>query len=232
MKKYAKVERYPVAVDCIIFGFDGREVKLLLIHRGFEPQRGKWSLMGGFVERNENLDDAAVRILRNLTGLQKVYMEQLFTFGHVSRDPVERTVSVVYYAMIDIRKYEDQLADRFRPAWFSFHQLPPLIFDHRKMVEMAREKLRFQATHSPILFELLPSKFTIPQLQTLYECVFNQKLDKRNFSRKLLSEGFLLKTTEKEKDTSRKGAYYFKLNKRNYDALFTTSHKFAFAQKY
>lgn len=231
MNKYAKVERYPVAVDCIIFGFDGRQVKLLLIHRGFEPQLGKWSLMGGFVERKENLGDAAVRILKNLTGLEKVYMEQLFTFGQVSRDPVERTVSVAYFSMVDIRKYEDQLSDRFRPAWFSFHQLPPLIFDHRKMVEMAQEKLRFQATHSPILFELLPSKFTIPQLQSLYESVFNQKLDKRNFSRKLLSEGLLLKTSEKEKDTSRKGAYYFKLNKRKYDALFTSNKQFAFAKK-
>jgi ADP-ribose pyrophosphatase YjhB (NUDIX family) len=212
MKKYS-ADRYPVAVDCIIFGFDGSEVKLLLIHRGFEPQKGKWSLMGGFVERKESLDDAASRILQDLTGLDKVYMEQLMTFGDMKRDPVERTFSVVYFALIDIHQYEDQLSERFRPAWFSLHEVPHLIFDHSRMVEIAKEKLRYKATHSPILFELLPKKFTIPQLQCLYESVFDKQFDKRNFSRKLLSEGLLVKQKDKEKSSSRKGAFYYKLKK-------------------
>jgi ADP-ribose pyrophosphatase YjhB (NUDIX family) len=226
MKNYPKVNRYPVAIDCIIFGFDGREVKLLLIHRGFEPEKGKWSLMGGFVEDRESLDDAAARILKNLTGLENVYMEQLLTFGNPKRDPVERTFSVAYFALIDIHQYETQLTDNYRPHWFSLKEIPKLIFDHSTMVELGREKLRFKATHSPILFELLPSKFTIPQLHCLYESVFNKRIDKRNFSRKALSEGLLVKLKDKEKSSSRKGAFYFKLNKKKYDSHFNAANVF------
>ncbi|GHN02745.1 DNA mismatch repair protein MutT [Cytophagales bacterium WSM2-2] len=220
MKRYSHTERYPVAVDCIIFGFDGREVKLLLIHRGFEPQKGKWSLMGGFVDEDESLDKAASRVLKDLTGLENVYMEQIYTFGEPSRDPVERTFSVVYFALIDIHQYEAQLTDRFRPEWFSLKKIPSLIFDHNRMVKLAREKLSYKASHHPILFELLPGKFTLPQLHSLYESVFDKKFDKRNFSRKALSDGLLVKLKDKEKSGSKKGAYYFKLNKRAYAAQF------------
>jgi len=226
MKKYSKAVRYPVAVDCIIFGFDGREVKLLLIHRGFEPQKEKWSLMGGFVEGNESLDDAASRILKDLTGLKDVYMEQLHTFGEPNRDQVERTFSVVYFALIDIHQYETQLSDRFRPEWFSLKKIPALIFDHTDMVNLAKEKLSYKATHHPILFELLPNKFTLPQLHSLYESVFDKKFDKRNFNRKALSDGLLVKLSDKEKSSSRKGAYYFKLNKKAYAAQFEAESVF------
>lgn len=226
MKQYPEVKRYPVAIDCIIFGFDGSEVKLLLIHRGFEPRKGHWSLMGGFVEENESLDNAAARILKNLTGLENVYMEQLLTFGGPQRDPVERTFSVVYFALIDIHKYEAQLTDNYRPQWFSLKQVPKLIFDHSTMVELAKEKLRFKATHSPILFELLPEKFTIPQLRCLYESVFDKELDKRNFSRKALSGELLVKLKDKEKTSSKKGAFYFKLDKKKYSSHFNAANVF------
>jgi 8-oxo-dGTP diphosphatase len=220
MHKYSKQTRILVAVDCIIFGFDGNELKLLLIKRGFEPQKGHWSLMGGFVEPGESMDAAANRILLKLTGLDKVYLEQLYAFGNPERDPLERTISVVYFALLDLNKYKDQLSDQFQAAWFPLQKIPKLIFDHHEMVNMARAKLRYKASLHPILFELLPEKFTLPQLQSLFEEVYNTGFDKRNFSRKILSTGLILKLDEKDKDSSRKGAFYYKLDKKHYKANF------------
>src|SRR5687767_1049217 len=213
--KYS-TNRLAVAIDCVIFGFDGRELKLLLIHRGFEPEKGKWSLMGGFVQPDENLEQAAVRILKQLTGLGGVYMEQLQAFGDPRRDPVERTISVVYFALIDIHEYEKQLSDDFHPEWISLKKLPKLIFDHREMVEKAKHMLQYKAALHPILFELLPEKFTIPQLLKLYKAVYEKDLDKRNFVRKLLNAKLLLKQKDKEKESSKRGAFYYKLDKRKY----------------
>ncbi|MFN8340600.1 MAG: NUDIX domain-containing protein [Cyclobacteriaceae bacterium] len=213
MTVYPQVARVVVAVDCIIFGFDGRQVKLLLIHRGFEPEKGRWSLMGGFVRGEEGLDIAAARVLKELTGLEGVYMKQLSTFGEPRRDPVERTVSVVYFALIDINQYAAPLSDRFRAEWFTLKKIPPLIFDHREMVTQALVRLRQDAETQPVLFELLPAKFTMPQLQSLYEGVFSRKFDKRNFSRKVLASGLIVRTKAKEKSGSRKGAFLFRLNK-------------------
>src|ERR1044072_2021265 len=129
MKHYSKQKRMLVAVDSIIFGFDGHEIKLLLIQRGFEPEKGKWSLMGGFVQPDEDFEAAGARILKQLTGLKNVYIEQLFAFGEPSRDPEERTISVAYFALIDIHKYEKQLSDDFHAEWFSLKKMPKLIFD-------------------------------------------------------------------------------------------------------
>ena len=209
-----------VAVDCIIFGFDGQELKLLLIKRGFEPQKGKWSLMGGFIQPGETFEEGTSRILKQLTGLEGVYMEQLFAFGSPERDPVERTVSIAYFALIDIHKYEKQFSDDFHGEWFSLKNMPNLIFDHEQMVEMAKEKLRYKAAFHPILFELLPEKFTLPQLRNLYEGIYDAELDKRNFLRKIRSTRLLVKQKEKEKESSKKGAFYYKLNKRRYNSTF------------
>lgn len=220
IERYTHQSRYLVAVDCIIFGFDGEKLKLLLIHRGFEPEKGKWSLMGGFVNPEESLEMAAARILKQLTGLSGVYMEQLQTFGNPERDPVERTVSVAYYALIDIHQYEKQLSDDFQPEWFLLRKIPKLIFDHQQMVAMAKSKLRNKAAFQPVLFELLPEKFTLPVLQNLYENVFEKEFDKRNFSRKVLSSGLLVKTKDKEKNHSKKGAFYYRLDKRKYRTQF------------
>jgi len=211
-----------VAVDCIIFGFDGQDLKLLLIQRGFEPQKGKWSLMGGFIQPNETFDDATARVLKQLTGLEGVYMEQLFAFGEPSRDPVERTISIAYFALVDIHKYEKQISDDFHAEWFLLNKIPRLIFDHEKMVGLAKEKLRYKAAFHPILFELLPEKFTLPQLRNLYEGIYNAELDKRNFIRKIRSTRLLVKQKEKEKESSKKGAYYYKLDKRRYNSNFNS----------
>lgn len=209
-----------LAVDCIIFGFDGENLKILLIKRGFEPEKDKWSLMGGFIKSGESLDEAANKILVQLTGLEGVYLEQLYAFGNPSRDPDERIVSVAYFALIDIHKYETQLSDRYHAEWFLVNEMPTLVFDHGQMVEIAKQKIRYKAALHPLLFELLPRKFTIPQLQSLYEGVYNTKIDNRNFIRKLTSTGLLIKLEEKDKSNSKKGAFYFKLDKKKYKAKF------------
>jgi 8-oxo-dGTP diphosphatase len=216
MTKYSKQTRILVAVDCIIFGFDGDSLKLLIIQRGFEPEKNKWSLMGGFVEPSEKPEDSAARVLKQLTGLENVYMEQMEVFGEPKRDPLERTVSITYYALIDIHKYKDQLSKEYRAEWVPLKEIPKLIFDHNSMVEHAKKKLRYKAALHPILFELLPEKFTIPQILTLYEGVYDIVLDKRNFSRKLLSTGLLMRQKDKDKENSKKGAFYYKLNKEIY----------------
>jgi len=221
MTKYAKQTRILVAVDCIIFGFDGYELKLLLIKRGFEPEKDKWSLMGGFVQSDEKPEEAASRVLKQLTGLKDVYMEQLLVFGEPERDPIERTISITYFARIDIKKYEKQLSDDYRAEWFPLNRVPKLIFDHDQMVQHAKNKLRYKAALHPILFELLPEKFTIPQIMTLYEQVYDVELDKRNFTRKLRSTGLLVKQLDKDKENSKKGAFYYKLDKATYKEKFT-----------
>jgi ADP-ribose pyrophosphatase YjhB (NUDIX family) len=220
MKKYQHQTRMLAAVDCIIFGFDGESLKILLVHRGIEFEKGKWSLMGGFIQPDESPENAAVRILKKLTGLEGVYLEQLYTFGKPARDPIERTISITYFALIDIHRYEKQLSDEYHPEWFPLNKIPKLVFDHNEMVKMAKEKLQYKAALHPLLFELLPKKFTLPQLQSLYESVYETNFDKRNFSRKVLSTNLLIKQEDKEKTSSKKGAYYYKLNTKSYKANF------------
>jgi 8-oxo-dGTP diphosphatase len=223
MTKYQKQVRLLAAVDCIIFGFDGQKLKILLIQRAFEPEKNNWSLMGGFIQADESADDAATRVLKKLTGLEGVYLEQLHTFSEPSRDPIERTISIACFALIDIHRYEKQISDEYHPEWFPLDKIPGLIFDHKKMISMAREKLRYKASLHPILFELLPPKFTLPLVQSLFQDVFETKFDTRNFTRKLLSTGLLLKQKEKDKGSSKKGAFYYKLDKKHYKKNF---HKF------
>ncbi|MFL9484053.1 NUDIX hydrolase [Chitinophagaceae bacterium LWZ2-11] len=220
VKKYSQQTRLLFAVDCIIFGYDGQELKLLVIQRGFEPYKGKWSLVGGFVQEKESAEGAASRVLKNLTGLDGVYMEQLHAFSELNRDDVERTVSIAYFALIDIQKYKQQLSEDYHPVWFPINHVPDLIFDHNQMVELAKEKLRYKAALHPLLFELLPDKFTIPQLQNLYECVYDTAFDKGNFNRKLLSTKLLVKLKDKDKLNSKKGAFYYKLDQKQYNATF------------
>ena len=220
MQKYSKQTRLLLAVDCIIFGFDGEALKILLIKRGFQPEKGNWSLMGGFVQANESLDQASNRILKQLTGLDGVYLEQLHTFGETQRDPIERTVSTAYFALIDIHKYETQLSNDYHAEWFPLKRVPKLIFDQQEMVEIAKRRIRYKAALHPILFELLPSRFTLPQLQILYESVFNTTIDKRNFSKRVLATGLLIKLTDKDKRSSKRGAFYYQLNMKNYYAKF------------
>jgi len=220
MQKYSKQTRLLLAVDCIIFGFDGIELKILLIKRGFNPEKDNWSLMGGFVQANESIDQAANRILKELTGIEGVYLEQLYTFANPDRDPIERTASVCHFALVDIHKYEAQLNNDYHAEWFPLKKFPKLIFDHNEMVEMAAKRIRYKAAFHPILFELLPDRFTLPQLQILYENVYNTTIDKRNFSKRVLATGLLIKLSEKDKASSKRGAFYYRLDTQNYYAKF------------
>ena len=158
MTKYARQSRVLQAVDCIVFGFDGDALKILLIQRGFEPEKGKWSLMGGFVQENEGLDQASNRILKQLTGLDGVYLEQLHTFGAPQRDPIERTISTAYFALLDINKYEKQLNLDYHPEWFSLKRMPKLIFDQQDMVELAKKRIRYKAALHPYIIRAIAAQ--------------------------------------------------------------------------
>ena len=221
MKIYPKGSKLLVAVDCIIFGYDilEKELKLLLFKRIVEPAKGKWSLEGGFVDEHESLDDAATRILRKLTGLESVYMKQSYCYGDTDRDPGGRVISIAYFALIAIRDIDVELAARNGVHWRSISRLPDLIFDHPLMVKKALSDLQNQVKIKPVGFELLPEKFTLVQLQDLYEAIYQRTVDKRNFRKKILSMGILEKLNEKEKETSKKGAYYYKFNKDEYEML-------------
>ncbi|ARK09148.1 NUDIX hydrolase [Fibrivirga algicola] len=213
---YQHNTRILVALDCIIFGFDGETLKLLLIKRNFEPQFGNWSLMGGFLNEGEDLEHAASRILYNLTGLHNNYLEQLQTFGTVHRDPVERTISVVYYSLVNIADQDVSAIQAHNASWISLDNKPPLIFDHDQMVIAALQRLRYKAALHPIGFELLPEKFTVPQLQKLYEAIYNTQLDRRNFSRKIMATDLLLSTGEKDTNSVTKKAQLYTLNTEKY----------------
>jgi len=220
MHVYPGQHRILVAVDCIIFGFDGWNIKLLLVERSLKPESGKWSLMGGFINPSESPEDAANRVLEERTGLKNVYMEQFRVFGKPDRDPVERTLSVAYFALIDIQQYETQITTENHPVWYLLDEMPDMVFDHAEMVKLAKKQLRYKAALHPILFQLLPERFTIPQLQALYEGVYQTQFDDRNFSRKLLSTGLLVKLAEKDKQSSKKGAFYYRLDQSNYEKNF------------
>lgn len=226
LSSYKSHQKILVAVDCIIFGFDGSHLQALLIKRGFEPEKGKWSLMGGFVNKDENADKAAQRVLYDLTGMKNIYMEQLHTFSDVARDSAGRVVSIAYFALINIADYTSTLQAEHEAKWFPLNKIPPLIFDHKRMVLTAKEMLKQKVANHPIGFELLPQKFTLPQLQSLYEAIYESPFDKRNFTKKMLSLGILNKLNEKEKESSRKGAFYYVFDTVKYQKLHSNGLKF------
>jgi 8-oxo-dGTP diphosphatase len=221
MELYSNYKRYLVAVDCIVFGYDifEKELKLLLIKRSFDPMKGSWSLAGGFVEEHESLDEAASRILRTHTGLERIYLKQSYSYGENNRDPGDRVISTAYCALIAIRDINSEMVEKSKAHWRSIASLPDLIFDHTLMVKRALSDLQDQIKVKPVGFELLPEKFTLVQLQDLYEAIYQNTIDKRNFRKKILSMGILEKLDEKERATSKKGAYYYKFNKDRYEKL-------------
>lgn len=224
---YAQNDRFYVAVDCIIFGFHEGELKLLLIKRKFEPCMGEWSLMGGFLDQGESINAAAERVLQDLTGLENVYMDQIGIFGDLDRDPAERVLSAAYYALINIDDYDKELAERHNAVWISLSDIPKLIFDHNQMVRIALKQLQRKAAMEPIGFNLLPPYFTLPQLQSLYEAILGEKLDKRNFRKKVLAMDVFEKTEEKDKSNSKRGAFYYRFDQDKYTALVQNGSHFA-----
>lgn len=208
----AHTYEYPrpaLTVDCVVFGFDEGELKLLLIERGLKPFRGRWALPGGFVRVTETLDDAARRELAEETGLTNLFLEQLYTFGALDRDPRERVVSVAYYALVRLADFKTKAAtDAAAARWVPLSKVPPLAFDHGDILEMAIRRLRGKLRYEPIGFELLPAKFTLSQLQHLYEAVLGVKIDKRNFRKKVLSSDFLVALNEQAKGAHRPARLY------------------------
>lgn len=226
MSVYPLNSRIFLAIDCIVFGFDGKDIKLLLVKRNFEPALGKWSLMGGFLDPNEDLEEGAARIIQDLTGLKDIYVEQLATYGQVNRDPEARTVSVGYFALIKIGEHNRESVKQHHASWIALDRCPELIFDHEKMVADAITHLKYKAALHPIGFELLPEFFSIPDLQKLYEAIYGVALDRRNFSRKLLSTGLLMDTGQKSMNSATKKAILYKLDQERYQDQFNAFWNF------
>ncbi len=217
MSNYYSINpKFYVSVDCIIFGFYEGELNLLLLKRNFEPALGEWSLMGGFVQENESVDDAAKRVLAELTGLDQVYMEQVSSFGAIDRDPGERVVSIAYYALININEYDRELVQRHNAFWVNINELPPLIFDHQAMGEQARALMQQKASVAPIGFNLLPKLFTLSQLQSLYEAIYGEAIDKRNFRKRIAEMDYIEKTDLIDKTSSKRGAALYQFNEKVY----------------
>lgn len=215
-KYYSSNPTFYVGIDCIIFGFNEGELNLLLLKRNFQPAMGEWSLMGGFVQKSESVNDAAKRVLTELTGLENVYMEQVGTFGEVERDPGERVISIAYYALININEYDRELVRQHNAYWVNINELPPLIFDHPQMVEQARKLMQQKASTEPIGFNLLPKLFTLSQLQSLYEAIYGEQIDKRNFRKRIAEMDYIEKTDKIDKTGSKRGAALYKFNKKAY----------------
>lgn len=216
-----KYSRPNLAVDCVVFGLDEpNNLQVMLIRRRLPPFQDQWALPGGFVRVNESVDEAARRELQEETGLQNVFLEQLYTFGAIDRDPRERVVTVAYYALVNLKEYAIQPAtDASEAAWFSIAQLPPLAFDHDQIIAMAIARLKGKVRYEPIGFELLPKKFTLSQLQTLYETVLGLPLDKRNFRKKILKMDLLIELDETQTDVAHRAARLYQFDESKYRQL-------------
>jgi len=212
-----------VSIDCVLFGFDGGELKILLIERNEEPFKDWWALPGNLVGEKESLDQSTSRILHELTGLSDIYMEQYYTFGEVDRHPQGRVITVAYYAILRLggdKALKPLTSYAKKAQWINVRELPKLAFDHQHIFEKGLEKIKRRIKHLPIAFELLPEKFTLTQVQNVYELILGKKLDKRNFRKKILSFGVLKELDEKQKGVSFRAATLYKFDRRKYAKLF------------
>lgn len=214
--------RPSVTVDCVVFGLDldAEDLKILLIQRSGKPFAGMWALPGGFVDMGETLEQAAKRELQEETGISRLYLEQLYTFGDPGRDPRDRVITVAYYALVKLTDHTIKAdTDASDVAWFGVSDLPRLAFDHAKIVATALGRLKGKVRYQPIGFELLPAKFTLSQLQRLYEVVLERRLDKRNFRKKILGMGLLVETSEIQKDVAHRAARLYRFDEERYRRL-------------
>lgn len=213
--------RYPhpaVTTDCVIFGFDGERLQVLLIERGIEPFKGKWAFPGGFIKMDESAEEGALRELREETGLDNAYIEQFHTFSDPNRDPRERVITIAYLALVrlqEVKAGDDAAAAR----WFPIDEIPSLAFDHDHILRIALQRLREQLHFQPIGFELLPEKFTMKELQTLYESILGVSFDRRNFSKKMMHLELLIELDETVWPTRKREAKLFKFNSVKYAEL-------------
>jgi len=212
--------RPALTVDCVVFGLDAEDLKVLLIQRDLPPFEGRWALPGGFVRMEEDLEGAARRELVEETGLKDVFLEQLYTFGGVGRDPRGRVVSVAYYALVNLEERPVKGGtDARTAAWFAVTDVPKLAFDHEEILAAALERLKGKVRYQPIGFELLPEKFTLSQLQRLYEKVLERPLDKRNFRKKILGMDLLIELDEIQQDVAHRAARLYRFDQGKYERL-------------
>jgi 8-oxo-dGTP diphosphatase len=209
-----------VTVDGVVFGFDEADLKLLLIQRKMAPFKGEWALPGGFVRLEEDLETAMRRELGDETGITRLYLEQLYSFGDPDRDPRERVISIAYYALVKLADHAVRAAsDAAEVAWFPVAELPKLAFDHEKIVDVALKRLKAKVRYEPIGFELLPEKFTLGELQRLYETVLEQPVDKRNFRKKIQAMELLDPLDEYQRDVAHRAAQFYRFNRQRYEQL-------------
>jgi len=212
MTNYSSYPRFFVSVDCVIFGFDAGKLKVLIHKRPYEPGLGEHSLIGGFVEEEESLEDAARRILKEFTGLDHVYLQQIAAFGEVERDPGERVISVAYSVLINFEKYDSNLSQLHNARWVEVDKLPTLCFDHNDMVSRARTTLGENLKDTPVAGYLMPHYFTLTALQSLHESILGQPIDKRNFRRSVSEKTYIQATDLIDKESSRRGATLYEFN--------------------
>jgi len=206
---YAHGDRMYVATDCLVFGFDSGDLRLLIFRRKVEPNIGKWSLIGSLVELHEDLDDAAIRVLREFTGLDNVFFEQTKAYGKADRDNGYRCVSVVQYALIPLDDYDKKFVEKHCAFWYPIKELPDLVLDHMQMVDDTLKVIRQKARYQPLGFELLPKKFTLPQLQGLYEAIYQRDINSVDFNKKILSfDGLIKLVDDKDKNSSKENILY------------------------
>lgn len=224
---YSHDARFLIAVDCIIFGFKDKELHILLTRRPIDPNKGDWSLMGGFMDDEESLDIAAEKVLYRYTRQEGIYMEQVKAYGEVERDTGERVVSVAYYALVRLEEFDTSLAKEFDAQWVNVKELPGLIFDHNLMVNDALQLLRYKVSLHPIIFEFFDERFTLPALQDLWEAIYQMPTDKRNFRKKIVSMDILDKLEEKDKTSSKRGAFYYVFNRKKYKEFIKSGNRFS-----
>ena len=227
-KEYSyKYPRPAVTTDCVIFGFDETDLKVLLIERGIEPFKGKRAFPGGFIRIDETSEACARRELFEETGIKDVFMEQLYTFSDTERDPRGRVISVAYFALINLKNYKVKAGDDASKAdWFSIKEIPSLAFDHEKIFRTALYRLKGKIRYQPIGFELLSDKFTLSELQHLYEVILEINIDKRNFRKKILKQDLLIELNEKQKNVAHKPASLYKFDKIKYEQLSKKGYNF------
>jgi 8-oxo-dGTP diphosphatase len=206
-----------VTVDCVIFGLGEQELEVLLIQRKAEPFRDSWALPGGFVHIDESLEDAARRELKEETGVENVFLEQLFTYGEPARDPRERVISVAYYVLVKPSDFKLRAeSDASDARWFPLKSLPPLAFDHASILASGLQRLKGKVRYEPIGFELLPARFKLPQLQKMYEIILEQPVDKRNFRKKILGTNLLVQLDEFDTSEQRRPARLYRFDRKKY----------------
>lgn len=217
------------SVDNVIFGFDGGELKILLIQRGAPPFQGMWALPGDLVYPNEDLDTAAQRVLEQLTGLKNVYLEQVKTFGAVNRHPLGRVITIAYYSLVKVSDFKLMPASFAQTAqWHSISKVGSLAFDHNEILDTCLRRLRRKVRVTPVGFELLPPKFTLTELQHLYESVLASPkgLDKRNFRKKILSMNLLVELTEMQEGVAHRPAKLYQFDRDKYDQFISEGFVF------